>query len=283
MLTQKQKELVLTLYSTYRECHECTFDEFLQKACSKNIDALASGDINRICFYINEYTYPSTKQLDFLNSVFVYCGVDPVAYLSQLQQDNTDNIVSTDNTDITEKTITKQQYYNVLKRLQNDYQLFLPKMIHSVYMYRVLHQNKDYAIIEQIHNKTGDTLKILSFKKLLVCDWDSMTLDEIKDVLASYLHQYTFEIYKTHKGYHGYCVSEMFDHTAFGTLQLMYKLKCDQVYTSFTKVNGFVVRLQKKKGRDEQYIERYVESIGVKPGLKELQQLVQLKDALLEQ
>jgi len=63
---------------------------------------------------------------------------------------------------------------------------------------------------------------------------------------------------------------------------LMKTLGCDQFYIGFTRYTGFVVRLNKKKDRDEKYIERFVAKLGNEPDINILLDLLRLKDRLLE-
>jgi hypothetical protein len=62
----------------------------------------------------------------------------------------------------------------------------------------------------------------------------------------------------------------------------MKRLGCDQFYIAFTRYTGFVVRLNKKKGRQEKYIERFVAKMGNQPDINLLLDLLILKDRLLE-
>jgi hypothetical protein len=121
-------------------------------------------------------------------------------------------------------------------------------------------------------------MTIISFDKLLVCDWDNMTLEEILDIISKVEPTLRFKIYKTYNGYHGYCVSRYCSHSSFATIQLMHKMKCDPYYMSFTKLNGFAVRLTKKQGRNEEEVERYIMDIGDSDPLPLLEDLVMVKD-----
>jgi hypothetical protein len=85
-------------------------------------------------------------------------------------------------------------------------------------------------------------------------------------------------IYKTFNGYHAYCVSKCYSHKNYRTLQLMYDLKCDEIYISFCYEYGYCVRLSNKITRDEKYVEVYVGRVGTKKEDEILVSLVNTKD-----
>jgi hypothetical protein len=74
-------------------------------------------------------------------------------------------------------------------------------------------------------------------------------------------------------------MSERMFYGEYHTIKLMMELNCDRFYVGFTRKVGFVVRIQKKEDRDEQFIERFVCQVNDYPILPELQQLVQIKDS----
>jgi hypothetical protein len=61
----------------------------------------------------------------------------------------------------------------------------------------------------------------------------------------------------------------------------MQNLGCDKYYIGFTRKLGFVTRLNKKSGRIESFIERFIKQVNDYPILQELLDLVKLKDELL--
>lgn len=162
----------------------------------------------------------------------------------------------------------------------NDGIIFKPiKISFKNLQYINEYENDDYIIGEQIHRDTGLSMKIICFKKLMILDYDDITIADLEEILHKF--PYTFSIYKTHRGYHVYCLSKEFDYMLQDTLQLMFDMKCDRFYINFTKYIGFVTRLEKKHNRNEEYIEKFIKIIGTKPIIKKLEELVLVKDNLL--
>lgn len=140
-------------------------------------------------------------------------------------------------------------------------------------------ETDDYIIGTQKHKINGD-LKIISFSKLMILDYDNITLETLESYLKNF--PYTFMIYETKNGYHCYNISKEFDYFEKDTLQLMFDLKCDPYYINFTKYVGFVTRLEKKKNRDEDFVEKYIKQINNYPIITKLKNLVEFKDTLIK-
>ena len=137
-------------------------------------------------------------------------------------------------------------------------------------------QGKNFEIGWQLHEDKSP-LAYFSFKNLLVIDWDNLSLNEIKEILKKEASDLTFAIYQTYNGYHGYCISKQFD-INYKTLKFMKVLKCDPLYIQFCIKNGFIVRLNKKQFRDEQFVEKYVTNVGNSHLNQNLYLLLKLKD-----
>lgn len=133
-----------------------------------------------------------------------------------------------------------------------------------------------YGIYNQHNLYKNSNMNIIIFDNLMILDYDNITYDEVRNILGEV--DETFMIYKTYNGYHAYCVSTAYGHKNYRTLQLMYDLKCDQVYISFCYEYGYCVRLSKKINRDEKFVEEFVSIIGTKPEDKDLVSLVNIKD-----
>ena len=151
--------------------------------------------------------------------------------------------------------------------------------------YVINKETEDYIIGKQYNRDTNTCLDILCFKNLMVLDWDlsseskSDLLKKITDKLKT--APYTFYIYETFNGYHGYCVSKSFNHYNLDTLTIMKSLDCDRFYIGFTRKIGFVIRLNKKTGRNETFIERFVKQINNFPIIPKLNELIEFKDSIL--
>lgn len=157
------------------------------------------------------------------------------------------------------------------------------------YIYRIDFENKDlnYIIGTQINIKKKTQMKLICFKELMMIDWDTpknMTkeslFEEIKTNLSKF--PYTFHIYETHNGYHGYLMSKEMWFSDWRTIKLLKNLKCDEFYIGFTRKVGFVVRLNKKSERQEKYIEKFVCQINNYPVLDKFKKLLNIKDSLIK-
>lgn len=196
--------------------------------------------------------------------------------------------------DITSKHYEELTYYDV-KTLY--YQLNVPLSIDlRNFEYIIKEETDDYIIGHQFNKQTKEKIMdIISFNSMMVLDYDikkdnddDNDHDTKKQILLKYIidklseYPYTFYIYETFNGYHVYCTSKFFDYNKHSTHMLMKTLGCDQFYIGFTRYTGFVVRLNKKKDRDEKYIERFVAKMGNEPDINILLDLLRLKDRLLE-
>lgn len=171
-----------------------------------------------------------------------------------------------------------------------------PKL--SDYRYVITYGNQEdgYIVGKQKSFTKKSEMNVICFMDLVVIDWDApvvkvsvtgesntggkiMLLEDIKRHLEKF--PYTFYIYETFNGFHGYIVSEKLFYGDYNTIKLMKELQCDPVYIGFTRKVGFVVRLEKKKGRDESFIERFVCQVNNYPVLPELQKLIDIKDELM--
>jgi hypothetical protein len=158
-------------------------------------------------------------------------------------------------------------------------------------------ETPEYVIGKQYNTKTNKKIMdLISFKNLMILDYDipkdintndevdkdhkeqskRQLLEQIEDTLK--LYPYTFLIYETTNGYHVYCVSKRLEFTDYNTIKLMQNLGCDKYYIGFTRKLGFVTRLNKKAGRTEDFIERFIKQVNDYPILQELLDLVKLKD-----
>lgn len=156
-------------------------------------------------------------------------------------------------------------------------------------------QNTKYIIKKKLTQKCfigqqitpTNTMDLLVFKNMCVIDWDINKDYPTKELLLNHLLQflqtknYTFLLYETFKGYHGYIVSHIIDYYNYNTIKLLQELECDPFYIGFTRKVGFVVRLNKKTNRNETFIEKFCYQINKLPILPELQNLIDIKDIIL--
>jgi hypothetical protein len=232
-------------------------------------------------------TLLSEKQLILLNKVYLpfkeKYSITLNEFVNKFSHKNLDKLVHKDLYFLMNKVNSGYDYWD-----NSDPSIFKPLKIsfkNLTYIQEI--ETEDYIIGRQIHNgfnvsEKNKVLKIICFKKLMMLDYDNIILTEIEKILNNYTNL-TFLIYQTYNGYHVYCVSDEFNYTKQETLQLMFDMKCDRFYINFTKYVGFVTRLQKKNGREEQekYIERFVKQIGTKEINQKLFNLVKFKDSLI--
>ena len=85
----------------------------------------------------------------------------------------------------------------------------------------------------------------MCYKNVMMLDFD--TIDDVK-FLSDEIEK-SFKIYKTNRGYHAFCVSEIFDYRNKETVEYMLKYKdlgLDTTYIRYCYIRGFCVRLNKK-------------------------------------
>lgn len=145
--------------------------------------------------------------------------------------------------------------------------------------YTIETETDDYIIGTQTHIKDNKTLRIISFKSLMILDYDNCTIKEVEEKLFKF--PYTFLVYKTFNGFHCYNITREFDYKDKNTLKLMSEMKCDDWYIQFTSKIGFVTRLERKFDRKEEYIEKFIKIINDYPVNDKLLNLVEFKDTLL--
>jgi hypothetical protein len=158
--------------------------------------------------------------------------------------------------------------------------IFIPKKINfKLFEYNVKIDDPEYKLCTQRHND-GTSMEVIVFRRIMMLDWDDIDINTIERMLST--QPYTFYIYQTHRGYHGYCVSKYMIHTDLSNLSLMSLLKCDPVYISFCRCTGYVVRTSKKIGRDENFVERFVKKVNEFPVIDKILNLLELKDSIIQ-
>lgn len=155
--------------------------------------------------------------------------------------------------------------------------LFMKSYINTKnYTFKEIEIGCGYGIYNQHNLYKNSNMDLIIFDSLMVLDYDNLSYNEVCNILEEV--DETFTIYETYNGYHAYCISSTYNRKNYKTLQLMYELKCDQVYISFCYEYGYCVRLSNKINRDEKFVEKFIGKIGTKPEDKELVNLVNIKD-----
>lgn len=106
-------------------------------------------------------------------------------------------------------------------------------------------------------------LYYLKFYDFLMLDYDKLTLAEVMQKLEPFMKEYRFRIYQTYAGYHVYLISHRINHRH--AKEFMHQLDCDFFYTKFVYNNGFKIRLTKKEGRPEEFLEKFCLEVGDGP------------------
>ena len=223
----------------------------------------------------------STKQQNYINYLLMtYENIED----EDKQRDYCENIVNRERDIREENMLTKEDAYMIIKHIKNKFNIIDTRLDHQFEANCVpIACNNFFEIGWQMHdgsrNDDGirNDLCYFKFSCLMVIDWDYMELEEVERILCEQAPDLTFSIYKTYKGYHGYCVSKPF-HYDFKTMKLMKKLGCDSLYIQYCIKNGWMIRLNEKHDRDEQYIEKFVKHVGKVPMNPQLHILVKLKD-----
>jgi hypothetical protein len=236
----------------------------------KSFDELEHSDICQLFKVIKTAT---DKQKVYLQSVLQ----EEKKLLSEFTMTPIDNL-------------THQEITLIFKKLQVPIHLHLKDI-----KYIMKEEGPGYVVGTQLNTYSKKTMNLIVFQYLMVIDWDISSLakdalssvstdkDELLESIKTLLKQfpYTFYIYETFNGFHGYLVSKNFDYYSWDTLKLLKQLRCDKYYIGFTRKIGFTVRLNKKLNRNEEFIEKFVCKINDYPILQELQKLIEIKDNLI--
>lgn len=119
----------------------------------------------------------------------------------------------------------------------------------------------------------------LKFYDLMMMDYDEISYEGLMNLLMPWTKVYTFKIYRTHNGYHVYIVSELINH--INAEKVMPDFKCDFWYMKFAVRNGYKIRLTRKLGRAETFLEEYVETIGDAGMNPDIEKLLEIHDKFL--
>jgi hypothetical protein len=101
----------------------------------------------------------------------------------------------------------------------------------------------------------------LKFYEFMMMDFDSISRPDLVDRLLKYPAM-VFRLYQTHNGFHVFVMSQPFPHSHPTSYEFMTSLGCDHFYSLFAYKFGYKIRLSPKKDRDEQFLARYLETIG---------------------
>lgn len=209
----------------------------------------------------------SNKQLMYLQHILESQDTDLSCYTNK----SIDELLHTDIVDI-------------FKKLETP---ITPTLTNYKYVIEYEDPVLNYIIGKQLNIQTHTEMKLICFKDFMVIDWDlpkdkNKNKQDFLQEIIQYLQTfpYTFYIYETYNGYHGYLVSEKKWFSDWKTIKLLKELNCDEFYIGFTRKVGFVVRLNKKQNRNEEFLEKFVCQVNNYHINKDLKTLLKIKDSI---
>ena len=261
------------------------------KASDKQITTLKVM-LNANCKELSDFTKKTFEELQYSDISYLFKSINSIQKATDKQKVYLENVLQEENkllSDFTEYSIdnlTSTEITLIFKKLQVPIQPHLKDI-----KYIIKEEGPGYIIGTQLNTYSKLCMNLISFQNLMVIDWDASPIkdtdkngkDELLKSIKVLLEQfpYTFYIYETFNGFHGYLVSKNFDYYSWDTLKLLKQLQCDKYYIGFTRKIGFTVRLNKKLNRNEEFIEKFVCKINDYPILQELQKLIEIKDNLI--
>ena len=188
-LTEKQEYLLSCVHTQFKYQDE-NLEEFCERVIGKK-NNITNSDFNTLINKCKD-TLPATKkQLEYIRLI----TNKPF-----------------------EVNLTRNQVSTIINKFKENMQIpVLPFIRIDLSDYKISYSCPHYLLCSQ--KKNMQTIKLLVFKYLLVLDWDNIDINYIKEMLKE--EPYTFWIYKTKNGFHGYCMSKKFDNTENSTLNLM--------------------------------------------------------------
>lgn len=272
LISDKQISLIKKLHKSYQNYtgENCSIEDFIYKSANvKCFKELTHNDVKNIVKESKRFCIITKDQRKLLRQIILtLCDT-----VGKNVNDVEHEIIKNCNLHNLE-SLTMLQFESIQKYVDSTYDICIPKKINwSNYKYYMFNKTDEYMIGEQTHISKQSVMNIISFTRLLVLDWDNTDLDDVLQVLCNV--PYKFRVYKTYNGYHAYCTSHFFPHNDLRTLQIMKRLKCDELYITFSYYTGFVVRLTPKPGREEEYVEKYIQDVN-----NQYQDIPCLKEAL---
>ena len=244
-ISEKQIELITNIMKTFINFE--TINKIIDRKI-KNINELTNKECQRILNYYN-YNKPMTeKQIEKIKEL-----IPNEEKVIQLVGKGYNDLINGN-----WKKLIKQNLDLNFKITLNRFCIYPEDY--------VINANTEIEYGYQYSEKCEDNkLYYLKFYKFCMIDYDNISLIELKRKLYKILKispTLLFYIYKTFNGYHVFIMSSPLDHFDYGTMEFLKNLDCDNYYIFFSFKNGFKIRLNKKKGRDEVFVHKYIEKIG---------------------
>ena len=141
-------------------------------------------------------------------------------------------------------------------------------------------QNWEYGQQKSDYCKDG-IMYYLKFYDFVMIDFDGVEEDEVTFRLESF-PEFTFRLYSTFNGFHAFLISKSMRHNSDYVNFLLRNLGCDPYYILFAQKVGFKIRLNKKINRQEQFVAKYIKTIGDENNVDEkCLEYVKLHDKLI--
>jgi hypothetical protein len=256
---------------------------------SKFIGKIGKGDLNiaieniynQCCYYLNKfgdkYFYETDSLFEIWNSVnsnnFGYFHVQITAPL-----------LITENDELVKQYSSKERYeenelwdkiiltHTIEENKFNVFTNMIKNKFKMTNLYRIIEDENDYVVGVHIQ----ESLYFISYKDLLVIDYDEFERIDILKEFCKNNPEYKFRVVKTNKGYHCFLTSKPMLHNDMESIKLQRILETDHLHMCGTFIRGYSVRLNRKK-----YTDKYIEMESIGNGI-EIPKLVQLYKYHLE-
>ena len=256
LITGKQK---IYLINTYNNIY-----------LNKNIDELL--------IFCNSIISREIKQIDNLNYSETKLIIDKLH--TKLKIINFGNEIGIKNLSIllnkkinSINDLTRKDYNNIIFNPNINFNHCLDNLHLIFKKEKIIERYLDYEYGEQdTEICENNTMKFLKFYDFLMLDYDNINENQLDNILTNSelnLENHLFYIYKTFNGFHLFYMTETLLHNKKETAFFMKMMNCDSWYIIYSYKNGFKIRLNKKKNRNEEYIHKFLKKCGKsKPNLK---------------
>lgn len=237
-MTEEQEKYVEKLHGKKLSLDEINERVFIPVSDEKK---MTPTDISSVIFNLERVAGASEKQIELIRSNF------SSDHVSELLRRNIDENM---------KNLTISEVRFILSSSQKFKYWKLE---------RPLFVNIDYEHGYQESDLFEDNkMYYLKFYDFLMIDFDKVSINHVREKLSLF-SPLTFRIYSTYNGFHAFLMSASLNHRSSKTRLLLEDLGCDPYYIKFSHNLGFKVRLNPKKGRDdEKSASVYVETMGTR-------------------
>ena len=133
---------------------------------------------------------------------------------------------------------------------RSEIALAVDRIVRLNTLYQIIESNDRWAIGVHIQ----ENLYFISYRDLLIVDYDSPSQLKILYEFCRYHKEYCFRAVKTGRGYHCFLTSHSLNYDSPEAFELLNRVGCDVMYIRNVIRRGFAVRLNAKTAND-----RYIE------------------------